>query len=123
MNQHLGLVSLVVREYDEAIEFFVGKLGFDLVEDRHIPEEDKRWVVVKPAGSSRGAELLLAKASSQQQRERIGTQTGGRVFLFLYTDDCWRDHNDYRSRDCQDFCVIGPYLPQEAVYGDQARVS
>jgi len=84
MKQSLGLVSLVVRDYDEAIEFFVGKLGFGLVEDTCVPEQAKRWVVVSPPGASE-TRLLLAKASSPEQAVRVGAQTGGRVFLFLYT--------------------------------------
>ena len=83
-------VALVVREYDEAIEFFTKQLGFTLVEDTYQPEQDKRWVVVAPAGST-GATLLLARASSPEQERCIGDQTGGRVFLFLSTDDFWRD--------------------------------
>jgi catechol 2,3-dioxygenase-like lactoylglutathione lyase family enzyme len=97
MNQSLGLVSLVVREYDEALEFFVGKLGFSLVEDAYVPEQAKRWVVVSPPGTV-GARLLLARASTPEQRSRIGDQTGGRVFLFLYTDDFWRDYESYRAK-------------------------
>lgn len=97
MKQCLGLVSLVVREYDEALEFFVGTLGFTLVEDLYVPAQDKRWVVVAPPGS-RESRLLLARASTDQQVSRIGTQTGGRVFLFLYTDDFWRDYELYRAR-------------------------
>jgi catechol 2,3-dioxygenase-like lactoylglutathione lyase family enzyme len=85
----LGLVSLVVRDYDEALAFFVGVLGFELVEDTEVPAQGKRWVVVSPG--SPGARLLLAKASSQEQLLRVGAQTGGRVFLFLYTDDCLGD--------------------------------
>jgi catechol 2,3-dioxygenase-like lactoylglutathione lyase family enzyme len=92
MNQFLGLVSLVVHDYDEAIAFFVGKVGFELVEDRFIPEEGKRWVVVQPRGAGHGAQLLLARASTPEQVARIGMQTGGRVAFFLYTDDFWRDH-------------------------------
>lgn len=92
MNQSLGLVALVVREYDEALNFYVGKLGFDVVEDRFMPAENKRWVVVQPPGTGPGAQLLLARASTPEQAARIGDQTGGRVFLFLYTDDFWRDH-------------------------------
>jgi catechol 2,3-dioxygenase-like lactoylglutathione lyase family enzyme len=98
MNQSLGLVSLVVRDYDEALDFFVGKLGFEPVEDCHVPEQDKRWVVVRPPGEGAGAQILLAKASSPQQQDRVGSQTGGRVFLFLYTDDFWRDHARFVSR-------------------------
>ena len=97
MTQSLGLVSLVVRDYDEALAFFVGTLGFELVEDSYVPEQDKRWVVVAPLGGS-GARLLLARASSDEQASRVGNQTGGRVFLFLYTDDFWRDYHAYVSR-------------------------
>lgn len=97
MKQSLGLVSLVVREYDEALDFFVGTLGFTLVEDSYVPAQDKRWVVVAPPGS-RESHLLLARASTDQQASRIGSQTGGRVFLFLYTDDFWRDYKLYRAR-------------------------
>ena len=94
--QSLGLVSLVVREYDEAIAFFVGTLGFRLVEDTPVPEQQKRWVVVAPPGST-GARLLLARASSDPQAQRIGNQTGGRVFLFLYTEDFARDYHAYKA--------------------------
>jgi catechol 2,3-dioxygenase-like lactoylglutathione lyase family enzyme len=87
----LGLVSLVVRDYDEALAFFVGVLGFELVQDTEVPAQGKRWVVVA-AGES-GARLLLARASSEEQTLRVGAQTGGRVFLFLYTDDCLRDYS------------------------------
>jgi catechol 2,3-dioxygenase-like lactoylglutathione lyase family enzyme len=84
-------VALVVRDYDEAIAFYTGKLGFTLVEDTYQPEQDKRWVVVAPPGS-RGTNLLLARASTPEQERFIGNQAGGRVFLFLSTDDFWRDH-------------------------------
>jgi catechol 2,3-dioxygenase-like lactoylglutathione lyase family enzyme len=97
MKQSLGLVSLVVRDYDEAIDFFVGVLGFTLVEDSVIPSPAKRWVVVAPPGSSE-SRLLLARASTAEQQSRVGAQTGGRVFLFLYTDDFWRDYELYRAR-------------------------
>ena len=96
-NQSLGLVSLVVRDYDEALSFFVGKLGFTLVEDTPVPEQNKRWVVVKPRGSQ-GACLLLAQASTPRQAEAIGNQTGGRVFLFLYTDNFWQDYENYKGK-------------------------
>jgi catechol 2,3-dioxygenase-like lactoylglutathione lyase family enzyme len=96
MKQRLGLVSLVVRDYDEALEFFVGKLGFGLVEDTFVPEQSKRWVVVSPPGATE-SRLLLARAASPEQESRIGTQTGGRVFLFLFTDDFWRDYERYRA--------------------------
>ena len=97
MTQRLGLVSLVVRDYDEALAFFVGTLGFDLVEDSAVPEQSKRWVVVSPPGAKE-SRLLLARASSPEQAARIGAQTGGRVFLFLYTDDFWRDYERYNAR-------------------------
>jgi catechol 2,3-dioxygenase-like lactoylglutathione lyase family enzyme len=98
MNQQLGLVALVVRDYDEALEFFVGTLGFTVEDDRPVPEQQKRWVVVSPPGPSAGAKVLLARASSPDQETRIGNQTGGRVFLFLYTDDFWRDYNGYAAK-------------------------
>jgi catechol 2,3-dioxygenase-like lactoylglutathione lyase family enzyme len=98
MKQSLGLVSLVVREYDEALAFFVGRLGFELVEDRFIPEQAKRWVVIKPPGAEQGAHLLLARASSPEQAAHVGNQTGGRVFLFLHTDDFWRDHARFKRQ-------------------------
>lgn len=96
MKQSLGLISLVVRDYDEAIDFFVGTLGFRLVEDTPVPEQSKRWVVVAPPGEGQ-CHLLLARAMNSEQHSRIGNQTGGRVFLFLYTDDFWRDYERYRS--------------------------
>lgn len=96
MKQSLGLVSLVVREYDEALEFFVGKLGFTLVEDTFVPEQSKRWVVVSPPGANE-SRLLLARASSPEQESRVGAQTGGRVFLFLYTDNFVRDYERYKA--------------------------
>ncbi|MGN9812682.1 VOC family protein [Micromonospora sp. BQ11] len=87
---HLGLVALLVREYDEAISFYVDRVGFDLVEDTPRPD-GSRWVVVRPPGARETA-LLLARASTPEQRERVGDQTGGRVGLFLNTDDFTRDH-------------------------------
>ncbi|MEO8143785.1 MAG: VOC family protein [Betaproteobacteria bacterium] len=98
VNQTLGMISLVVREYDEALRFFVGILGFRLVEDTYVPEQDKRWVVVKPEGTG-GACLLLARATTEDQTRRVGSQTGGRVFLFLYTDDLLRDYAQYKSKE------------------------
>ena len=92
MKQSIFHVALVVRDYDEAIAFFCGKLKFTLVEDTYQPEQDKRWVVVAPPGS-RGMSLLLARASKPEQEPFIGRQSGGRVFLFLSTDDFWRDYN------------------------------
>ena len=97
--QTLGLISLVVAEYDEALAFYVGKLGFKLVEDSFVPEQNKRWVVIEPPGAAgQGAKLLLARGSNSEQVSRIGNQTGGRVFLFLYTDDFWRDYNAYLAK-------------------------
>lgn len=86
----LGLISLVVRDYDEALAFYVDVLGFELVEDTEIPAQSKRWVVVSPGAA--GARILLAKAATRDQLAHVGNQTSGRVFLFLYTDDCLRDH-------------------------------
>jgi catechol 2,3-dioxygenase-like lactoylglutathione lyase family enzyme len=96
MTQMLGLVALVVREYDEAIAFFVGVLGFELVEDTPLGPA-KRWVVVRPPGSA-GAGLLLARAATPEQEAHVGNQTGGRVFLFLRTDDFQRDYARMRER-------------------------
>lgn len=96
MNQSIIHVALVVRDYDEAIEFYCDKLHFKLVEDTYQPEQHKRWVVVAPPGSS-GTNLLLAQASTPEQEAFIGRQTGGRVFLFLRTDDFWRDYNEMLS--------------------------
>jgi catechol 2,3-dioxygenase-like lactoylglutathione lyase family enzyme len=114
MNQRLGLVALVVREYGEALEFFVGTLGFTVVEDREVPEQAKRWVVISPPGSG-GANVLLARASAAEQESRIGNQTGGRVFLFLYTDDFWRDYNAYIAKG-----VVFVRPPAEERYGTVA---
>ena len=97
MQQSIGLVSLVVPDYDEALAFYVGVLGFQLVEDSFVPEQDKRWVVVSPHGA-RESRLLLARASTPEQATRIGNQTGGRVFLFLYTDNFARDYERYCKR-------------------------
>lgn len=96
MKQSLVRVALIVRDYDEAITFFCGKLQFELIEDTDQPEQNKRWVVIAPPGS-RGAEVLLARASTPDQAACIGNQTGGRVFLFLDTDDFWRDYEHMRS--------------------------
>jgi catechol 2,3-dioxygenase-like lactoylglutathione lyase family enzyme len=93
MRQTIVHIALVVRDYDEAIEFFTRKLNFTLLEDTYQPEQDKRWVVVAPPGS-RGTSLLLAKASKSEQEPFIGNQAGGRVFLFLDTDDFWRDYRN-----------------------------
>ncbi|MCG8455418.1 MAG: VOC family protein [Holophagales bacterium] len=97
MQQSILHVALVVRDYDEAIAFYTEKLRFTLVEDTYQPEQDKRWVVVAPPGSS-GATLLLARASTPEQETFIGDQAGGRVFLFLRTDDFWRDYHEMVAR-------------------------
>jgi len=96
MNQSLIHVALVVRDYDEAIQFFCQVLHFELVEDTYQPEQDKRWVVVAPPGS-KGASILLARAATAEQESFIGNQSGGRVFLFLCTDDFWRDYKQMVS--------------------------
>ena len=92
MSRHLAHIALVVRDYDEAIAFYTQRLGFTLVEDTYQPEQDKRWVVVAPAGST-GTSLLLARATTPEQAAAVGNQTGGLVFLFLATDDFWRDYH------------------------------
>jgi catechol 2,3-dioxygenase-like lactoylglutathione lyase family enzyme len=97
MKQSIVHVVLVVRDYDEAIEFFTKKLRFTVVEDTYQPEQDKRWVVVSPPGSI-GTTLLLARAVTPEQESFVGNQAGGRVFLFLNTDDFWRDYDELVSR-------------------------
>jgi catechol 2,3-dioxygenase-like lactoylglutathione lyase family enzyme len=114
MQQFISLVSLVVRDYDEALGFFVGTLGFVLIEDTYVPEQEKRWVVVAPSGNG-ACRLLLARASSPAQEARIGDQTGGRVFLFLSTDDFWRDYESYKSRGVE---FVRP--PKQETYGTVA---
>jgi catechol 2,3-dioxygenase-like lactoylglutathione lyase family enzyme len=114
--QTLGMVSLVVADYDEALAFYVGKLGFTLIEDSFVPEQNKRWVVIEPPGSlGQGAKLLLARGANPEQVSRIGNQTGGRVFLFLYTDDFWRDFKRYKSLG-----IEFAREPSEAPYGTVA---
>lgn len=114
MRQTILHAALIVRDYDEAIEFFCGKLHFALVEDTHQPEQDKRWVLVAPPGST-GASILLARAANPEQEVFIGRQTGGRVFLFLGTDDCWRDFNQMRAAG-----IKFVREPKEAPYGTVA---
>ena len=97
MKQSITHIALLVRDYDEAIEFYTKKLNFELLEDTYQPEQDKRWVVVAPPGSTETT-ILLAKASKPEQEPFIGNQSGGRVFLFLNTDDFWRDYNDMISK-------------------------
>lgn len=93
MKQNLVHIALVVNDYDEALDFYTKTLGFDLIEDTYQPEQDKRWVVVSPQNSN-GATILLAKASKPIQKEFVGNQAGGRVFLFLGTDDFYRDYDN-----------------------------
>lgn len=114
MRQSIVHIALVVRDYDEAIEFYTKTLGFELLEDTYQPEQDKRWVVVAPPGSS-GTTLLLAKASKPEQEQFIGDQAGGRVFLFLNTDDFWRDYNDMVAKS-----IEFVREPKEADYGTVA---
>ncbi len=114
MKQRIGRLTVVVRDYDEAIDFYVTKLGFALVEDTTMPGQNKRWVVVAPPGSTE-TQLLLARAVGDEQLTRVGNQTGGRVFLFLYTDDFWRDFNAYQSRG-----VVFVREPIEEPYGTVA---
>lgn len=113
MAQAIGYVTLVVRDYGEAISFYTKCLGFDLVEDSDLGD-GKRWVLVAPPGSS-GPALLLATAADPEQWSRVGNQTGGRVFLFLHTDDFWRDYHEMRSRG-----VTFTEEPREEKYGTVA---
>ena len=99
MNQRLAQIAIVVKDYDEAIKFYTEKLNFTLIEDT-VLSETKRWVVVQPKGSGT-CNLLLAKAATEEQQSRIGNQTGGRVFLFLYTDDFWRDYNNMLANNIE----------------------
>jgi len=97
MKQSIVHVALVVKDYDEAIEFYTQQLNFELLEDSYQAEQDKRWVVVSPPGSN-GTNLLLARASNTRQESFVGNQSGGRVFLFLNTDDFWRDYNAMKAK-------------------------
>jgi len=115
VQQSVAHVALVVRDYDEAIDFYVGKLGFVLIQDIYQPEQDKRWVLVAPPGSEgqpHAASILLARASTPEQAQFIGDQAGGRVFLFLRTDDFDRDHAAMLAKGIQ---FVRP--PKEADYG------
>ena len=113
MMQTLGHVALVVRDYDEALAFFTGTLNFKVIEDTQL-SEDKRLVLIAPPGSQ-GTSLLLARAATPEQVSRIGNQTGGRVFLFLHTDDCWRDYREMIARK-----VKFTRPPSEESYGTVA---
>jgi catechol 2,3-dioxygenase-like lactoylglutathione lyase family enzyme len=120
MKQRLAQIAIVVDDYDKAIHFYTKKLGFELLEDT-IMSETKRWVRVAPKGSDCG--LLLAKAANDEQKSRIGNQTGGRVFLFLYTDDFWRDYHSYtkngirfvREPSQQEYGMVAVF---EDIYGN-----
>jgi catechol 2,3-dioxygenase-like lactoylglutathione lyase family enzyme len=111
MKQSIVHIALVVKDYDEAIEFYTKKLHFTVVEDTYQPEQDKRWVVVSPPGSC-GTTLLLARASKPEQEPFIGNQSGGRVFLFLNTDDFWRDYNEMVFKG-----IKFVREPQKEIYG------
>lgn len=114
MKKSIVHVAIVVRDYDEAIAFYTGILGFELLEDTYIEAQDKRWVLVAPPGSS-GTALLLARAATPEQERFIGEQSGGRVFLFLGTDDFWRDYNHLRAHN-----VTFVREPAEHEYGTVA---
>ena len=114
MNQQLAHICIVVRDYDEAIDFYTKILEFELVEDK-ILNQEKRWVLVKPKGNQSRCNLLLAKASKPEQESVIGNQTGGRVFLFLYTDDFDNDFNTYLQKG-----VVFVREPKYEVYGKVA---
>lgn len=114
MKQQIAHISLVVDDYDEAIQFYTQKLNFKLIEDTPLSDV-KRWVIVAPPGSTSGCNLLLAKASTEEQKSRVGNQTGGRVFLFLFTDDFWRDYKNMVANDIK--FVRGP---SEEEYGTVA---
>ena len=96
MKQQIAHITLLVDDYDEAIQFYTEKLNFEVVEDKNL-DGNKRWVVIKPRGSD-GCSLLLGKASNEEQKRRVGNQTGGRVFLFLYTDDINRDIKNMKKK-------------------------
>ena len=113
MTQRLGHVALVVRDYGEAIAFYTQSLGFQLIEDTDLGN-GKRWVLVRPSGST-GTDLLLARAVTPEQASRIGNQTGGRVFLFLHTDDFWHDYREFTARGVK---FVHP--PSEESYGKVA---
>lgn len=114
MLQSIVHIALVVRDYDEAIDFYTNRLHFTLIEDSYQPEQDKRWVVVAPPGSH-GTTVLLARASKPEQEAFIGNQTSGRVFLFLGTDDFWRDYREMQERG-----ILFVREPKEADYGTVA---
>ncbi len=114
MQQNLAHIAVVVRDYDEAIQYYTNTLGFNLIEDT-VLSDVKRWVMVQPQGASNGCMLLLAKAATPEQAKSIGYQTGGRVFLFLYTDNFYRDYENYTAKGVE-FTIP----PHEEVYGTVA---
>lgn len=114
MHQRIAHIALVVKDYDEAIDFYTKKLNFRLVEDTWLPEEDKRWVIVSPPGATE-CNLLLARAANEKQAQAIGNQSGGRVFLFLFTDDFWRDYESMKANGIE---FVRP--PKEEAYGTVA---
>ena len=113
MKQSIGYVALLVRDYDEAIQFYTSTLGFRVIEDT-VLLESKRWVLVAPPDST-GTNLLFARAATPEQRAHVGNQAGGRVFLFLHTDDFWRDYHAMRARN-----VKFVRAPREETYGTVA---
>ncbi|MBL0359108.1 MAG: VOC family protein [Chitinophagaceae bacterium] len=113
MKQQIANVAIVVKDYDDAIRFYTEKLGFELIEDT-VLSETKRWVMVAPKNSD-GCRLLLAKAATDEQQSRVGNQTGGRVFMFLHTDDFWRDYNNYTEKG---ICFVRS--PSKEEYGTVA---
>lgn len=123
MKQSIVHIALVVRDYDEAIDFYVNTLGFELLDDTYQAEQDKRWVVVAPPGGS-GTTILLARASKPEQEPFIGNQAGGRIFLFLNTDDFWRDFERLQQRGVrivrqpkqQDYGMVAVFAD---LYGNQ----
>ena len=117
MNQSLALIALVVGDYDDAIAFYVDTLGFDLVDDTCQPKQDKRWVVVRPKGDGQTG-ILLARAGNDHQAKYVGDQAGGRVFLFLQTDDFDRDYAEYQAKGVE---FVRP--PNDAPYGKVAVFS
>jgi catechol 2,3-dioxygenase-like lactoylglutathione lyase family enzyme len=123
MKQRLGQIALVVDDYDKALDFYTKKLHFKLIEDTPL-SETKRWVVVEPPGGESGARLLLAKADTDEQRSRVGNQTGGRVFLFLYTENCLKDHAHLVEQGVTivrgpDTTPYGTVLVFKDIYGNQ----
>ncbi len=114
MKQKLGYIAVLVRDYDEAIQYYMAILGFQLIEDSAVGSAGKRWVVVAPAGATE-CRLLLARAVTPEEKAAVGNQAGGRVFLFLHTDDFWRDYRTYAARGVT-FCEE----PREEPYGTVA---